>query len=153
MKPRPGARPREDRLMPTITRRYLIVGGTSAATFAVGLSPAARTAETITVDEFRRLSAKLTGIGLASLDARAAGKLLDGFVSLGLGSDLAVLAADPAASTGKLANDVVAAWYSGRAGAATIELNQALVWKVLDFTKPTGECGGETGYWAQPYQN
>jgi hypothetical protein len=26
----------------------------------------------------------------------------------------------------------------------------ALVWQALTFTKPFGECGGETGYWADP---
>jgi hypothetical protein len=26
----------------------------------------------------------------------------------------------------------------------------ALVWNALTFTKPWAECGGETGYWANP---
>jgi hypothetical protein len=42
----------------------------------------------------------------------ALAKLLDGFVSMGRGADLARLAADPGA-TGPLADDIVAAWYSG----------------------------------------
>jgi hypothetical protein len=58
---------------------------------------------------------------------------------------------------GPLADSIVAALYSGRyasrVGPATIDLNQALLWTVLDFTKPPGVCGGETGYWAEPYQN
>ena len=135
--------------MPTITRRDLIVGGTSAATVAVGAPLAAGAS----VDAFRALSARLTGVALTDLDTKAAVKLLDGFISLGRESDLAALAVDPAASTGRLANAIVAAWYSGRIGAATIGLNQALLWKVLDFTKPPGECGGATGYWTDPYQN
>ena len=139
--------------MPTITRRDLIVGGASAATVAVGAPLAAGASDTITVDAFRALSARLTGVALTDLDTKAAGKLLDGFISLGRESDLAALAVDPAASTGRLANAIVAAWYSGRIGAATIGLNQALLWKVLDFTKPPGECGGATGYWTDPYQN
>jgi hypothetical protein len=138
--------------MPTITRRDLIVAGTSAATLAVGAPLAASASDTITVDAFRALSARLTGAALLDLETKAAGKLLDGFIALGLESDLAALAVDPAASTGRLANAIVAAWYSGRIGAATIGLNQALLWKVLDFAKPPGECGGATDYWTDPYQ-
>jgi hypothetical protein len=31
-----------------------------------------------------------------------------------------------------------------------VDFTQALVWNALTFTKPWGECGGETGYWADP---
>ena len=31
-------------------------------------------------------------------------------------------------------------------------LNEALLWNALDFTKPPGSCGGETGYWADAPQ-
>jgi hypothetical protein len=143
--------------MPMITRRNLILGSTSAATVVVALPSLARPQETISLDEFRALSTRLTGVDAASLDPTAATKMLDGFISLGRGPDLAALAAEPGADKGPLADSIVAAWYSGRyasrAGPATIDLNQALVWTVLDFTKPPGVCGGETGYWAEPYQN
>lgn len=72
----------------------------------------ARTREVITVEQFRALSARLTGASPDALDVGAAAKLLDGFVSMGRGADLARLAADPGA-TGPLADDIVAAWYSG----------------------------------------
>jgi D-sorbitol dehydrogenase-like protein len=140
-----------------ITRRNLIVGSTSAATVVVALPSIAQPRETITLDEFRALSARLTGVDVARLDPTAAIKILDGFVSLGRGPDLVALAAEPGANTGPLADSIVAAWYSGRypsrAGLDTIDLTQALLWTVLDFTKPPGVCGGETGYWAEPYQN
>jgi hypothetical protein len=143
--------------MLTITRRDLIVGTTGAVTITVGFPHLAHPRETITLDEFRALSARLTGVDAASLDPTAASKMLDGFISLGRGPDLAALAAEPGTNTGPLANNIVAAWYSGRyasrAGPATINLNQALLWTVLDFTKPPGDCGGETGYWAEPNQN
>jgi hypothetical protein len=143
--------------MPTITRRNLILGSTSAATVAVALPPAAQPRETITLDEFRALSARLTGVDAARLDSTAATKMLEGFISLGRGPDLAALADEPNADKGPLANSIVAAWYSGRypsrAGPGVIDLNQALLWTVLDFTNPPGVCGGETGYWAEPYQN
>ena len=46
------------------------------------------------------------------------------------------------------------AWYSGlyeRNGAPAVgDFEGALVWSALTFSKPWGECGGETGYWADP---
>jgi hypothetical protein len=94
----------------------------------------------------------LTGAGLPALDATAAGKLLDGFISMGRGPDLVVLAAAPGTSVGTLAHDIVAGWYSGlyttSAGPATLDLTKALLWDALDFTKPPGLCRGATGYWA-----
>jgi hypothetical protein len=93
---------------------------------------------------------------VADLDAAVAGQLLAGFVSLGRGAELLVLAADPKTRGGALANDVVAAWYSGdyatNKGAAAFDLTAALLWKSLDFAKPPGTCGGATGYWAEPPQ-
>jgi hypothetical protein len=142
--------------MPTISRRGLILGGVSAASlaFAFPLSTGAR--ETITVEEFRALSARLTGASLSDLDAGAASKLLDGFLSLGRGPDLARLAADPGAKAGTLADEIVAAWYSGNyhtgTGLASIGLPSALLWDSLSFTKPSGFCGGLTGYWGDAPQ-
>jgi Membrane bound FAD containing D-sorbitol dehydrogenase len=53
-----------------------------------------------------------------------------------------------------VADDIVAAWYSGTydtpAGPAVAGFTDALLWNALDFTKPPGFCGGETGYWADP---
>jgi hypothetical protein len=140
-------------MMPTISRRSLILGGASAATtVAVGFPLPAGALGTITVDQFRALSARLTGASVTELDATTAGKLLDGFISMGRGPDLAALAADPGVSTGAVADDIVAAWYSGNydtsAGLAAFSLTNALLWNALDFTKPPGLCGGQTGYWA-----
>ncbi len=60
------------------------------------------------------------------------------------------------AISGTLADEIVAAWYSGSyatsAGLAAFNLTDALVWDALDFTKPPGLCGGATGYWAAPPQ-
>ena len=143
-------------MVQTIARRSLIIGGASAATVAI-VPLAAGAQDTITVDQFRALSARLTGVAVAKLDATAAGKLLAGFISMGRGADLARLATNPGLTGGALANDIVAAWYSGsydtRAGAAAIDLTKALLWNALDFTKPRGVCGGATGYWSEPYQN
>jgi hypothetical protein len=137
--------------MPTISRRTLILGGASAASLAFAFPLFAGAKETITVEAFRALSARLTGASLTDLDSGAAGKLLDGFLSMGRGAELARLAADPGAKTGALAADIVAAWYSGNyqtsAGLASIGLPSALLWDALNFTKPSGFCGGLTGYW------
>jgi hypothetical protein len=141
-------------MLPPITRRSLLIGGTSAAVLAAGFTLPAGAQETLTVDQFRTLSARLTGVAASDLDATIADRLLDGFVSMGRGSSLARLAADPEVSTGTLADDIVAAWYSGTydttAGPAVADFTDALLWNALDFTKPPGVCGGETGYWADP---
>jgi hypothetical protein len=138
--------------MPTVSRRGLILGSTSAATLAFAFPLWAGSGDTISAEQFRALSARLTGASLGDLDMGAAAKLLAGFLSMGRGADLARLAADPGASVGTLATDIVAAWYSGlyeaRDGLATISLASALLWDALDFTKPPGFCGGLTGYWA-----
>jgi len=139
---------------PPITRRSLVIGGVSVAALAAGFPLPAGAQETVTVDQFRALSARLTGAMVSDLDASLAGKLLDGFVSIGRGPALALLAADSRLSTGPVADDIVAAWYSGTyatpAGPAVAGFTDALLWNALDFTKPPGECGGETGYWAAP---
>jgi hypothetical protein len=83
-------------------------------------------------------------------------KLLDGFISMRVAADLARLAADAGTSAGPLADDIVAAWYSGsyatRNGLASFGLASALLWRALDFTKSPGLCGRATGYWADASQ-
>ena len=143
--------------MPTISRRELILAGASAASLALAFPLWAGAQEAITVEAFRALSARLTGVSLTDLDPGASAKLLDGFLSLGRGADLARLAADPGARTGTLADDIVAARYSGNcqtaAGLASIGLPSALLWDALSFTKPSGFCGGLTGYWGDAPQS
>jgi len=143
--------------MPTFSRRALILGGACALSAASAFPFFAGANETITVEEFRALSARLTGASLTDLNATAAAKLLDGFLSMERGADLARLAADPGARAGPLADDIVAAWYSGNyqtaAGLASIGLPSALLWDALNYTKPSGFCGGLTGYWGDAPQS
>jgi hypothetical protein len=87
--------------MPTISRRGLILGGASAASFAFAFPLWAGARETITVEEFRALSARLTGASPTDLNATAAAKLLDGFLSMGRGPDLARLAAQTRSGVGR----------------------------------------------------
>jgi hypothetical protein len=137
--------------MPPINRRDLLVVAAGAAALAV--APPLRAAIGFDVDRFLSLSARLTGVSLADLDASAASSILAGFLSLGRGGELDSLAADPDA-TAPLANDIVAAWYSGTyatgAGLASFGLTHALLWNALDYTKPPGLCGVRTGHWADP---
>jgi hypothetical protein len=139
--------------MPTFSRRTLILGGASAAVLALAFPPFAGGGESITVEAFRALSSRLTGASLTDLDLSAAAKLLDGFLSLGRGPDLARLVADPGASAGTLVPDIVAAWYSGSyqtsTGLASIGYPNALLWDALNFTTPSGFCGGLMGFWGE----
>jgi Membrane bound FAD containing D-sorbitol dehydrogenase len=143
--------------MPTFSRRAFILGGACALSAASAIPLFAGAKGIITVEEFRALSARLTGANLTDLNATAAAKLLDGFLSTGRGEDLTRLAADPGAKAGPLADDIVAAWYSGNyrtaAGLASIGLPGALLWDALNFTKPSGFCGGLTGYWGEAPQS
>jgi hypothetical protein len=141
----------------TISRRTLVLGGASALALAACLPRSADAQDALSLDQFRALSARLTGATLPDLDPGMAGKLLDGFVALGREPGLALLAANPDLTTGDVADDIVAGWYSGtydtQGGPVVAGYTDALVWNALDFTKPLGFCGGETGYWADPPQS
>ena len=97
--------------MRRISRRSVMLGGVSAAALAVAFPLRSAAEKSITVAQFRNLSLRLTGAGLSDLDPTTAAKLLDGFMSMGRGADLADLITSGATS-GALANDIVAAWYS-----------------------------------------
>lgn len=139
--------------MVAISRRAALLGTASLA--ALAACPFVTHAEVpISLEQFRALSARLTDFRPTDLNAAAAGDLLDSFITRGLGPDLATLAAAPAMSAGQLADDIVAAWYSGTyktaAGQASFGLTRALLWHALDFTKPPGLCGTAPAAWAAP---
>jgi hypothetical protein len=141
----------------SMTRRALMLGsaGMSLA-LAAGLTRPAQARETVTLDEFLKVSARLTGMSVSDLDAEAAPKILQGLTSIGRGPGLVLLSGDPNVSAGTVAEDIVAAWYSGVCdtdrGPVLATFTGALVWNALDYTKPLGSCGGETGYWAEAPQ-
>jgi len=129
--------------------------GAAAAALALscgGIAVAA--AAPPSLDGFMALSAKLTGT--ASLDRDMGQQILDALVATGQGGALAGLVAEPSPQDdhGGLANDVVAAWYSGLSpkpdATQVTGFNSALVWNALTYTKPWGSCGGNTGYWGDP---
>jgi hypothetical protein len=138
-------------MKPPITRRSFMAGA-SALAMAAGFPPLAGAQQRVTVDQFLAISARLTQAAATDLDTTMAGKLLDGFIAMGRESGLSLLAEDATLDVGTVADDIVAAWYSGlydaQYGPAVAGFNEALLWNALDFTKPPGTCGGETGYWS-----
>lgn len=62
--------------MRRISRRSVMLGGVSAAALAVAFPLRSAVEKSITVAQFRNLSLRVTGAGLAA-------KLLDGFMSMG----------------------------------------------------------------------
>ena len=140
-----------------LSRRDLLRNGTSVASMlvvGVQFTAPADAAASPTLDQFLDMSRNVTA--QSSLDKDMGRSIFDAFVSAGHAEDLATLIADPAAerSNSKIADAVVAAWYSGLSplpGARQVTgFNDALVWNALDYTKPWGNCGGETGYWSEP---
>jgi hypothetical protein len=141
--------------MKDMTRRDAILAAVGAAIAAAGASgfPAAVLAQAeVTVDAFLKLSQRLTGT--QGLDQAVAAKLLGGFLATGHGAELRTLAGQSFTSFTPLSDAIVAAWYSGvydtGKGQAVADFTGALVWDAMTYSKPFGECGGETGYWADP---
>ena len=141
-----------------LARRDFLLAGLAAAIAAAGAGgfpSSLYAASSIGVEQFIDLSRTLTQTN--NLDPDAARTLLGAFIGTGHEADLAALIADPASASGKnavLANAVIAAWYSGvcdtRSGQSVATFDQALMWNAMTFTKPFGECGGDTGYWSEP---
>ena len=140
-----------------MTRRILLVGAGAAVVVADLLPRSAHAQNAITLDQFKALSARLTDVAVADLDPDAAQELLDSFISNGDGHGLSQLATDARVTTGTVADDIVAAWYSGvyntPTGPKVATFDEALVWTALDYTKPFASCGGATGYWSEPPQS
>ena len=53
-----------------------------------------------------------------------------------------------------IADELVAAWYSGVVTQGrtpqVVLYAGAYMWSAMSFTKPMGQCGGATNYWADP---
>lgn len=140
-----------------MTRRAALLSALASAIAAAGSSgfPASLYAQAaITLAQFLELSRALTGA--ARLDSEVADKLLTGFLALGKGEALAALVGqmpDPD-TTDKVAEALIAAWYSGLftgpEGPEAVDYTGALLWNALAFTKPAGFCGGPTNYWSEP---
>jgi hypothetical protein len=126
----------------------------AASTCLGGLYPASsHTDQPVTLARFLELSRVLTGTN--RLDEAMGRAILDSLLAQGHAEGLRRLAANPISEgAGELASTITAAWYSGLfedgTGTTVADLNGALLWNALTFTKPWGSCGGETGYWRDP---
>lgn len=129
---------------------------TLAATPAVASQSVAR---------FADVSAALTGYPVPAADVAA--KLLSAFDTPPRRTALTRLArvvgetkpadldaALKAQGLDGMANELVAAWYSGLVThgntSQVVLYAEAYMWSAMSFTKPMGQCGGATNYWADP---
>ena len=111
---------------------------------------------------FARTTAALTGY--PQPDPATAGKVMRALSTPQRASSLraliALVASTPASELDaaiaarkldKVANELVAAWYSGMVDGKVVLYTDALVWTAMAYSKPMGICGGVTGYWADPW--
>lgn len=133
----------------SVSRRNAVLMGAGTCIASVG----AQAEQGVTLPRFLTLSRSLTGA--TRLDTAMGEAILGGLLARGHADGLGRLAANPDSDADRqLANDITAAWYAGvfddANGTARADLNAALLWDALTFTKPWGTCGGETGYWRDP---
>jgi hypothetical protein len=117
------------------------------------------------IQDFAALSSRLTGYALDDLDFTS--RMFAAFDTSAKQSALAQLsrlladtpdagidAAIQASGLEPLANELVAAWYSGivktSQGDKLVAYTSAMMWKAMSFAKPMGVCGGAFGHWAEP---
>jgi hypothetical protein len=155
--------------MPLDRRTLLKILASSAATGQALLAPmfaaAAASEGGIQPADFAALSSVLTGY--PPEDAAVASRIFAAFDTpekkIALAQLSRLLAETP--KTGidaairerglePLANELVAAWYSGvvknAQGEQLVIYTEALMWKAMSFAKPMGVCGGAFGHWADP---
>jgi hypothetical protein len=149
----------------TVDRRTLLQALSGLAATALAPIALAQSGTSLTAAQFGKLSAALTGYPEA--DADTVGKMMRAFATPARRASLVALAQvvattappelDAALKSRKLdsmANDLVAAWYSGvvanGAKSQVVLYADALMWTAMTYTKPMGVCGGVTGYWADP---
>ncbi len=134
---------------PRLTRRAMLTAG-SALALTSAIQWPAQAATGMDADAFLALSKELTG--KVDLDGDIAAKMLNAFETIGKADEIAALANGQVKPD--LGNDIVAAWYSGFSpdpdSSEVVAYNDALMWQAMPYTKPMGQCGGETGYWAEP---
>ncbi len=136
-----------------INRRGLM-SGCSAWGFLAVVPRQVGATSALTHEAFLKLSEKLTG--QSDLDAGLASRYLAAFEANGDTDALKALVANGngTGNNAGLADDIVAAWYTGVVAGDTgnrfVTYKDALIWNTLTFTNPLGFCGGEMGYWAKP---
>ena len=143
-------------------RRALIK---ALASLPVAAIPIAKAAAPASTTQFDKTSTALTGYPSPSADDTA--KMLAAFATperrAALVRLMRIVEGTPAGQLDAvlrdnrldtLANDLVAAWYSGIVTNGKTQrlvlYTDAYVWSAMSFTKPMGICGGVTGYWKDP---
>jgi hypothetical protein len=132
-----------------------------AALGASALAPGVH-AQAPDANAFAKLSAALTGY--PEVDPATAAKVMRAFATprraASLRALIALVASTPTSELDaaialkkldKVANDLVAAWYSGMVDGKVVLYTDAFVWSAMKYSKPMGICGGVTGYWADPW--
>lgn len=114
-------------------------------------APATAADHPVLLEQLLALSRGWTG--RVKLDEASGAALLAGLLAARDPPRLQRELADAARSPDSpLAATIIAAWYSGvlevDGQARLLAYGDALLWQALDFTKPPGQCGGATGYWA-----
>jgi len=134
-----------------LTRRDILRLGGGTALLLVG-GASSQAVEPFDREKFLELSAKLLQMDIDALDQDAAGKFLSMLKADGKEDALTALAGGNAEPL--LEEQIITGWYSGvqqsSSGEELVTYTDAMVWSALDYTKPQGWCGGETGYWALP---
>lgn len=132
-----------------LSRRQVLAWGSGTA-LALVFSQSAFADMALSADDFVALSERLLDRDAGGLNTDDAAAYFDNLIAGGKADQLKALidgTAEPA-----LEQRILTQWYSGLQqiadGDAVVTYTDALVWDALDYTKPMGWCGGETGYWA-----
>ena len=102
---------------------------------------------------FQKLSAALTGLPAAALDAQFAQELAATLAAGGRIGELERRLRAPGSEFGDLETEIIAAWYSGilptPSGPMVGTFRDALIWAALGFATPPGVCAAPQD-WSKP---
>ena len=131
-----------------LSRRQVLAWGSGTA-LALVFGKSAWAQSAVSVDDFIALSARLVEGQPRALASLYATPYLD---ALAAKNSAGLAALINGSSDAALEAEIIANWYTGlhdtADGEAIVTYEDALIWEALDYTKPMGWCGGETGYWA-----
>ncbi|WP_164512344.1 sugar dehydrogenase complex small subunit [Oceaniglobus ichthyenteri] len=134
----------------TITRRGLLSAVSGISVLSLTHLPGRAFAAGMDTEAFLALSENL--LNKESLYEDVGAKILKSFVAMGKEDEISALA--DGQSDEDLANDIVAAWYTGISpdpdDLQVVTYTDALIWQAMSYSKPMAFCGGGVGYWSEP---
>lgn len=163
------------------SRRQFIAGSAAVMAVPVLPISQAKAAADPLILTFLRVSSLLTGIDLdrsyiqlgeelltaiiksepgAEATRKALFDLVDGLPSTVSDEDLGAQLENAGIDVLALAQKIARVWYTGMIElpdengnmvAQVLTYDDALVWQACDWTKPPATCGGNFGYWQNPY--